>query len=470
MVYVAADEDILLRRLIGQRIGHGVIAAVIFDLRVLQQAAPFDGLTDGEHDVIRRERDRLVFVVDRREFARLRVDGAQALFEHDRRHMAVFVFKKLLRAPAGADLDALLLGLRDLVCGGGHGLARFQTDHRDLRRAEAHCRARAVHGDVAAADHHDASLHALRFICQHLVQEMHRDVGTLCILAGNAGEASALTADGNIERQIALLAQLRDGHIPADLDTAAEFHAQLTQDLNFRVDDILFQLERRDAVGHHAARTRRLFKDRRLIAARGQIVGRGQARRACADDGDLLLPAGQTAGRHDDGRDIARFRVKILLGEEFLDRVDGDGLIDGPARAGLLAAPVADAAADGREGIVLLDERQRLLIFSLRGQLQIALYGDMRRAGRLARRGALVVAVFAVVVAVVGIPVLLAPLEAVRQLVLRIFHGVSVLVAELLAKAYRARRAVFHALAAGDALCAVNLRRIGAAGKIRRVE
>ena len=42
--------------------------------------------------------------------------------------------------------------------------------------------------------------------------------------------------------------------------------------------------------------------------------------------------------------------VEILLRDEALDLVNGDGLIDRPARAGILAAAVADAAADGGEG------------------------------------------------------------------------------------------------------------------------
>ena len=65
---------------------------------------------------------------------------------------------------------------------------------------------------------------------------------------------------------------------------------------------------------------------------------------------------------------------------------------------------------------------------------------------------------------------LFAPLKAVGEFMLRVFDGIAVLVAKLLAKLYCARWAVFHTFAAGDALCAVNLGRVGAAGEIRRVE
>ena len=245
------------------------------------------------------------------------------------------------------------------------------------------------------------------------MQEVYGDVGALGRFARHAGQTAALAADGDVERQIPLLAQLRNGHVLTDLDAAADLHAQLAQDLDLGVDDGLFQLERRDAVGHHAAGTGGLFKDRGLVAAGGQIVRGGQARGACADDGDLLVPAGQSAGGDDDGRDIARLGVQILLGEEFLDRVDGDGLIDRAAGARFLAALVADPAADGGEGVVLLDEGQCLLILALRGELQIALHRDVRWASRFARRGAGIVAVDAVPVAVVDAPLFRPPLDIV---------------------------------------------------------
>ena len=76
--------------------------------------------------------------------------------------------------------------------------------------------------------------------------------------------------------------------------------------------------------------------------------------------------------------------MQVPLRDELLDGVDGDRLVDGPAGAGILAAAVADAAADGRERILPLDELQRLGILAFGGLLQVALHGDMGRARRLA--------------------------------------------------------------------------------------
>ncbi len=244
VIHVAADEDVLLRRLIGQRIGDGVVAAVELDLRILKQRAPFDRLTDGEDDMVSRDGDRLALVIDGGEAARFGVDGAQAFFEYDGSYMAAFILQQLLRTPAGADLDVLFFRLGDLVLRGRHGLARFQTDHRDLFRTEAHRSAGAVNGDItAAADDNDAAVHMLRSRRPAPHAGSARRCRCPWPFARHARKPSALTADGDVEREEPLLTQLRDGHILTDLHAAADLHAKLTQNLNLRVDDGLLQLE-----------------------------------------------------------------------------------------------------------------------------------------------------------------------------------------------------------------------------------
>ena len=92
----------------------------------------------------------------------------------------------------------------------------------------------------------------------------------------------------------------------------------------------------------------------------------------------------------------------------------------------------------------------------------------MRRAGRLAGRGAGVVAVDLRVFAVVDVPFIRAPGLIVRQLHLRIFD-LAVFGAELLAQLGGADRADLHALAAGDAFGLVNVRAVGGGGHVRGV-
>ena len=162
--------------------------------------------------------------------------------------------------------------------------------------------------------------------------------------------------------------------------------------------------------------------------------------------------------------------LHILLGDELLDLVDGQRLVDGAAGAGILAVLSADAAADSRERVVLLDELERVGIPAVARHLDVALDGDVRRAGGLAGRRAgrprLDAAVF---IAVILVPVILAPLGVVRQLVVRILDG-AFLGAELLAEADSAGRAGLDALAAGHALLGVALGHVGGGGQVRRVK
>ena len=127
-------------------------------------------------------------------------------------------------------------------------------------------------------------------------------------------------------------------------------------------------------------------------------------------------------------------------------------------------------AADGGQGIVLFDQRQRVAVAALGGELEIALHGDVGRARGLAGGGAGVVAVDAVVVAVVPVPVLFRPEVVARQRVLGIGLRRAVLFAQLLAQLHGAGGAVFHAAAAGHAVFGVHVRHVGRAAHVRRVE
>ena len=171
----------------------------------------------------------------------------------------------------------------------------------------------------------------------------------------------------------------------------------------------------------------------------------------------------------DDLRDVALVGLELLLGDKLLDLVDGDSAVDIAAGAGFLAAAVADAAADSRERVILLDELERIQIAALRGQIDVALHGDVRRAGGLARGGAGLVALLLVVVLIVRAPHVLAPVVVVRQGLLRIRHRAG-LGAQLLAELGGAGRADLGALAAGDALFGVNMGAVSGGGHVRRVE
>jgi hypothetical protein len=77
-----------------------------------------------------------------------------------------------------------------------------------------------------------------------------------------------------------------------------------------------------------------------------QMVGGRQARRPRADDQHALAAL---LRRNREGPLL----LDGLVAEETLDGVNADGLVDLPTIAGCFAGVIADAANDGREGVVL---------------------------------------------------------------------------------------------------------------------
>ena len=228
---------------------------------------------------------------------------------------------------------------------------------------------------------------------------------------------------------------------------------------------------RGDAVPQHAARVFVFLKYSRAVALQRKEVRAGKPGRAAADDCNFLRPRPLQRGLHH-RRNIAVGGVQVLLGNKFLYLVDGDGLIHGAAGAGILTAAVAHTAADSGQRVLALDERQGLVIATLRRELQIALNGNVRGAGRLAGRGAGLMRLDAVIVAVVGRPLGVVPLGGIGQLLARILGYLSagLFAAELLAELGCTSRAHLNAATAGHALVLLDLGDIGRARQVGCVE
>lgn len=77
-------------------------------------------------------------------------------------------------------------------------------------------------------------------------------------------------------------------------------------------------------------------------------------------------------------------RVELLVGNEFLDFVDCDRIIDIAASAFAFAGVRADTSANRWEGVFLLDKLQRLDVTAHRCELDVTLNCDMCRAGTFA--------------------------------------------------------------------------------------
>ena len=158
--------------------------------------------------------------------------------------------------------------------------------------------------------------------------------------------------------------------------------------------------------------------------------------------------------------------VKLPVGDELLDLVDCDGLVDAAPCTLILAATVAYAAADGGEGVFFLYKLESVHVLALSCKLDIALHGDVRRTSRLAGSGAGVGDILSVR-AVLGIPALFRPIKVVRQIHLLILDGRFR--AQLLTHLNGVICALVGALTAGNALILVDLGNIVALRKCRSV-
>ncbi len=361
------------------------------------------------------------------------------------------------------DLDVLVAGFLHFDLGGGHGVLALQAVHGDGLGAEAVGGAGAVDGDVASADDDAVAVDLLVLILVGAFEELNGDLGAFGGVIGHAGATPTLAADGDVEGFVALLAELIEGDVLADVDAGLDLDAEILEDFDFRVDDVLLKFVGGDAVGHHSAGFLVLLEDGGVIAFDGEVVSGGQTGWAGADDGDLLIELAIDFG-DDFLRNRAGLGVELPFGEELLDRVDGDGLVDVAAGAGGFAALVADASANGREGVFPLDEGEGFIVAALVGELQVAFDGDVGRAGGFARSGAGGIGVVAGGVSVVLIPGVFAPFDGVGEDGLRIGLLASILLAELLAEFDGAGGAGFDAAAAGDAVLGVDFGGVGAAG------
>ena len=377
----------------------------------------------------------------------------------------------LLGAPAAADVSAVLNGLATLLLAGGHlGLA-LQAEHLNVLGTQTAGVARDVDSHVAAAHHDGAAGQRVDLATVDLAQKVDGHGHVLGILTRNTGEAAALAANSHVEGFKALRAQLVERHVATDFHAIAELGTHQANDLDLGLDNILLQLKAGNTVSEHTARALVLLEHDGLVALLSQIEGAGQAGRTGTDNGDLLVEAAGTRRCHH-GRDIAGRGIKIALGDKLLDLVDSHGGIHATTGTGILATAVAHAAADSGQRVLALNECQRLVIAALSRELQIALNGNVRGAGRLAGRGTGLVRLDTVIVAVVGRPLGVVPLGGIGQLLARILGHLSagLFAAELLAELGGAGRAHLNAATAGHALVLLDLGDIGRARKIGRVE
>ena len=369
---IAADKNVGLGRLIGQLVclggalpGRNQSADI--------QLAPVDLLADSTDD--RFDLQGLKFAGADRLAAALLIRLAEGHLLYLQTADPAVPADDLDRRAQEAEPDTLVHGFLHFLRVGRHLGLRAAIHNIGVFRPEAHRRAADVHCNVAGTDHRAPAADLRLFAEVDLTQEVHAAEYALQLFAGNAERSRLLCTDGKAEALVAFLTQLLNGNIPADLNAASELHTHLADDVDLGIEHILLQTEVRNAECQHAAGHLVAVEHRDGVALLCQIEGAAQSRGARADNGDLFGEG--FAGLVDHLRDAAGLFVQVMVGDEALDLVNGDGLVHTAAGAFRLAALVADASADRRKRVLGADQIQRVLIAALGGKLQIALHGDV---------------------------------------------------------------------------------------------
>ncbi len=137
---------------------------------------------------------------------------------------------------------------------------------------------------------------------------------------------------------------------------AADLDAELLEVADLLLDDLFRQTELGDAVDQHAAGLVQRLVDRDLVAAEREIGGARETGRSRADHRNL-----ETGGRRQLGHLDFAALGHLPVGDKAFEPADGDwiALLAGDADDFTLVLLRADAAADGGQGVVLFDDRER---------------------------------------------------------------------------------------------------------------
>ena len=160
--------------------------------------------------------------------------------------------------------------------------------------------------------------------------------------------------------------ELLKSGVHADAEVVLHLHAQGGDLVDLLVQDALGQAVLGDAVAEHAAHLGHGIHNGHPVALQRQVVGRGEAARAAADDAHPL------AGGCGLGGQVAALGDDPVCGEVF-QIGDGNGLLHHLPAAAPLAGVGAHPANGGGDGQALLEDAHGLLIVPPGDGLDIAL-------------------------------------------------------------------------------------------------
>ena len=276
-------------------------------------------------------------------------------------------------------LDPFFQGLLDFFGGRRHFRAGAAIKNKYVLGAGADGRPDSVHGDVPAADDGDTVTQENLLAQIDAPQIIDAVNDPLHVLAGDvqfAGEdRPAADEDG-----VVVLLKLLKGKIFADRGVEVNLDAQVLDDPDFRLEDVLRKTVFGNADSEPAAGNRQGFENVHTVALCGQIVGSRQTRRTGADNSNFFIFFLFYLG------DVPGLVLEIQVRHEAFQMHDVDGRLHLAPHTGLFTGMVTDAAADRGEGVVFFDKLEGFPVLTRRDQGHIALDADMGGTGRLAGR------------------------------------------------------------------------------------
>ena len=183
--------------------------------------------------------------------------------------------------------DALFPGLVDLQLLSGHLRLGAAVDHVDLLGPQADGGAAGVHGGVAAADNGHLVANVRPLSQGHPLEEVDAPQDPVQVLSRAADGHAGPGADGHHHGVVAALKFLEGGVHP-DAEVVLHLHTQGGDLVDLLVQHLLGQAVLGDAVAEHAAHLGHGIHNGHPVALQGQVVGRGEAARAAADDAHPL--------------------------------------------------------------------------------------------------------------------------------------------------------------------------------------
>ncbi len=191
-----------------------------------------------------------------------------------------------LQHDAVEQCDALVLCLQDLVPLRRHIRLGFQAEHGEFL-AMASGGACDVHRRAAATNDDDA-LTALEVIADIALLEVCCTLDHPGLRVIELWQPFRHRGTGGDEDRREFRAQFLEVGMRTDARAGPDIDAEFYDPLDFGVEDVLGKAIRWNTIVQHATELRLRLEQRDRIAHPAQMEGRGQPRRAAADDGDCF--------------------------------------------------------------------------------------------------------------------------------------------------------------------------------------